>query len=132
NIEIDVEFSSGLNVIIGGSSSGKTLLVESIVKSLNNNTEESVYDQYEIDKINIVNPSGMTPHYLSQNYIMSVVNNISEDKIENIDIIKRVFPGDDEIKKSINNGLRGFKSNIQELIKNVKIIEEESKTLLTI
>ncbi|WP_053970089.1 ATPase [Mangrovimonas sp. ST2L15] len=132
NIEIDVEFSSGLNVIIGGSSSGKTLLVESIVKSLNNNTEESVYDQYEIDKINIVNPSGMTPHYLSQNYIMSVVNNISEDKIENIDIIKRVFPGDDEIKKSINNGLRGFKSNIQELIKNVKTIEEESKTLLTI
>ncbi|MEO9473897.1 MAG: hypothetical protein ABJG41_00110 [Cyclobacteriaceae bacterium] len=132
NIEIDVELSSGLNVIIGGSSSGKTLLVESIVKCLNNNTEETVYDQYEIDKINIINPSGMTPHYLSQNYIMSVVNNISEDKIENIDIIKRVFPGDDEIKKSINNGLRAFKTNIQELIKNVKILEEESQELLTI
>lgn len=32
--EIDVELTSGLNVIIGGSSSGKTLLVDSIVKQL--------------------------------------------------------------------------------------------------
>ena len=132
NIEIDIELTSGLNVIIGGSSSGKTLLVDSIVKCLNKNTEESIYDQYDIDQITIVNPSGMMPHYLSQNYIMGVVNNISKDKIENIDIIKRVFPGDDEIKLNINNGLREFKKNIEELIRCVKILEEESQTLLTI
>lgn len=132
NIEIDIELTSGLNVIIGGSSSGKTLLVDSIVKCLNKNTEESIYNQYDIDQITIVNPSGMMPHYLSQNYIMGVVNNISKDKIENIDIIKRVFPGDDEIKLNINNGLREFKKNIEELIRCVKILEEESQTLLTI
>jgi len=132
NIDIDIELTSGLNVIIGGSSSGKTLLVESIVKYLNKNIDKSIYDQYEIDKITIVNPSGMIPHYLSQNYIMGVVNNISEDKIENIDIIKRVFPGDEEIKLEINNGLREFKKNIEELIRSVKILEEESQTLFTI
>lgn len=129
NIEIDVELTSGLNVIIGGSSSGKTLLVDSIVRCITKDTEESIYKQYEIDKIKIDNPSGMLPHYLSQNYIMGVVNNVSEDKIENIDIIRRVFPGDEEIKESINNGLRSFKKNIQDLVRNVKILEIETVNL---
>lgn len=129
NIEIDVELTSGLNVIIGGSSSGKTLLVDSIVKQLTKSTATSIYTQYEIDKIKIDNPSGMIPHFLHQNYIMGIVNNVSEDKIEDIDIIKRVFPGDEEIKESINNGLRLFKKNIQDLVKNVKILEEETETL---
>ncbi|MCK0192755.1 ATPase [Arenibacter sp. F20364] len=132
NIEIDIELTSGLNVIIGGSSSGKTLLVDSIVRCLNKDTEDSIYQQYGVDKFTIVNPSGMKPHYLSQNYIMGVVNNISEDKIENIDIIKRAFPGDDDIKTSINNGLREFKKNILSLISSVKVLEEESQTLQTI
>lgn len=132
NIEIDVELTSGLNVVIGGSSSGKTLFVDSIVKCITNDVTESIYNQYEIDKIVIDNPSGMTPHYLSQNYIMSVVNDVSEDKIEDIDIIKLVFPGDDEIKESINNGLRLFKKDIQDLIKNVKILDEETNNLTKI
>lgn len=129
NIEIDVELTSGLNVIIGGSSSGKTLLVDSIVKQLTKSTASSIYTQYEIDKIDIDNPSGMIPHYLHQNYIMGIVNNVTDDKIENIDVIKRVFPGDEEVKESINTGLRLFKSNIQDLVKNVKILEEETETL---
>jgi hypothetical protein len=129
NIEIDVELTSGLNVIIGGSSSGKTLLVDSIVRQLTKDTSTSIYAQYEIDKIEIENPSGMIPHFLHQNYIMGIVNNITDDKIENIDIIKRVFPGDEEIKERINNGLMLFKRNIQDLVKNVKILEEETETL---
>lgn len=129
NIEIDVELTFGLNVIIGGSSSGKTLLVDSIVRCITKNVTNSVYSQYEIDKIIIDNPSGMTPHYISQNYIMSVVNNISENKIEDIEIIKRVFPGDEEIKERINTGLRSFKENIQELIKNAQVLETETSNL---
>ena len=125
NIEIDVYLTSGLNVIIGGSSSGKTLLADSIVKNLTKRTAESKYSQFEIEKMHIENPSGMIPHYLHQNYIMGVVNNISEDKIENIDIIKKVFPGDEEIKQSIDNGLRQFKQNIQDLIRTVKVLECE-------
>lgn len=129
NIEIDVELTSGLNVIIGGSSSGKTLFVDSIVKQLTRSTSTTIYSQYDIDKIIIDNPSGMIPHYLHQNYIMGIVNNVTDDKIENIDIIKRVFPGDEEIKESINAGLRLFKKNIQDLVKNVKVLEEETETL---
>lgn len=129
NIEIDVELTSGLNVIIGGSSSGKTLFVDSIVKQLTKSTSTTIYSQYNIDKIEIDNPSGMIPHYLHQNYIMGIVNNVTDDKIENIDIIKRVFPGDEEIKESINAGLRLFKKNIQDLVKNVKVLEEETETL---
>ncbi len=129
NINIDVELTSGLNVVIGGSSSGKTLLVDSIVLQLTRNTLESKYNQYEIDKIEIDNPSGMIPHYLHQNYIMAIVNNVTNDRIEDIDIIKRVFPGDEEIKENINNGLRLFKKNIQDLVKNVKVLEQETETL---
>lgn len=40
---------------------------------------------------------------------MRVVIDVFEGKIENIDIIKCVFFGDDEIKERINSGLRLFK-----------------------
>lgn len=129
NIDIDVKLTSGLNVIIGGSSSGKTLLVDSIVRVINNNTSGSNYLQYDIDKMIIDNPSGMNPHYLSQNYIMGVVSSVSENKLEDIDIIKRVFPGDEEIKERINSELRSFKQNIQDLIKCVKILEIETENI---
>ena len=129
NIEIDVELTSGLNVIIGGSSSGKTLLADSIVKCITNDTTTSNYTKFEIDKMQINNPSGMRPHYLSQNYIMKVVTDASDDKLEDIEIIKRVFPGDAEIKEKISNGLLSFKKNIQGLIKNVKTIEDEANKL---
>lgn len=133
NIEIDVKFTAGLNVVIGSSSSGKSLLVDSIHKNITASTSESIYlSQYEIDKAIIDNPSGMTPHFLSQNYIMSVVNNISVNKIDDIDIIKNVFPGDEEIKVQINQGLADFKKDIIDLIKQVKIIDRDSQTLTTI
>ena len=128
-IEIDVQLTSGLNVIIGSSSSGKSLLVDSIVRQLSHDDINTIYEQYNPDKIEIENPSGMIPHYLSQNYIIGIVNNVSENKIENIDIIKRVFPGDQEIKESINHGLSSFKKNIQDLVKNVKILEVEFSNL---
>jgi predicted ATP-dependent endonuclease of OLD family len=129
NIEIDVELTSGLNVIIGGSSSGKTLLADSIFRCITNSTAESKYAKFEIDKMQIDNPSGMSPHYLSQNYIMKVVTDASDDKLEDIEIIKRVFPGDTDIKEKIDNGLLSFKKNIQDLIKNVKTIENETNNL---
>lgn len=133
NIEIDVEFKSGLNVVIGSSSSGKSLLVDSIHKNITATTDQSIYlEQYEIDKASIKNPSGMTPHFLSQNYIMSVVNNVSENKIDDIDIIKNVFPGDDDIKEQINKGLAEFKQDVIELVKQVKIIDKEIQNLSNI
>lgn len=129
NIEIDITLTQGLNVVIGGSSSGKTLLVDSIYRRIINDFSESNYEQYEVEKLIIENPSGVTPHYLSQNYIMSVVNEATDDKIDNIEIIKNVFPGDSEIRDKIDYNLRTLKRQIKELIECVKTIESEDKAL---
>ncbi len=129
NIEIDITLTLGLNVVIGGSSSGKTLLVDSIYRKIINDFSESKYEQYEVEKLSIDNPSGVTPHYLSQNYIMSVVNEATDDKIDNIEIIKNVFPGDSEIRDKIEYNLRTLKKQLKELVECVKTIEREDKAL---
>ena len=129
NIEIDITLTQGLNVVIGGSSSGKTLLVDSIYRKIINDFSESNYEHYEVEKLSIDNPSGVTPHYLSQNYIMSVVNEATDNKIDNIEIIKNVFPGDSEIRDKIEYNLRTLKKQLKELIECVKIIEREDKAL---
>lgn len=124
-IEINVNFSPGLNVIIGGSSSGKTLLVDSIAKKLSNDSfEESNYGQYNVKNIDVINPSGFSPHYISQNYIMKVVNIDTSDKIEDIDIIKRLFPVDKSFQRQINDAMGLLKSDISELISSVESLED--------
>lgn len=129
NIEIDVALTQGLNVVIGGSSSGKTLLVDSIYRKITNNYTGCAYKHFEVDKIDLNNPSGITPHYLSQNYIMSVVNEMTDDRIDNIEIIKSVFPGDDEIREKIDYNLKSLKKHLKDLMKCVKVIEAEDKAL---
>lgn len=129
NIEIDVELTSGLNVVIGGSSSGKTLLVDSIYNRIYNDFSETDYGHFEVEKIIVENPSGLHPHYISQNYIMSIVNETTDDSLGNIDIIKKVFPGDDSIREKVDIGLQKLKSDLKDLVKCVKIIEDEDKKL---
>jgi hypothetical protein len=129
NIDIDIYLTQGLNVVIGGSSSGKTLLVDSIYKRISNDFSQTNYTHYEVEKLEIDNPSGVTPHYLSQNYIMSVVNEATDDKIDNIEIIKNVFPGDADIRTKIEYNLRTLKRQLKELIECVRIIEQQDKAL---
>jgi len=127
NIEIDITLTQGLNVVIGGSSSGKTLLVDSIYRKIINDFSESNYEHYEVEKLSIDNPSGVTPHYLSQNYIMSVVNEATDDKIDNIEIIKNVFPGDSEIRDKIEYNLRTLKNNLRNLLNVLKQLREKTR-----
>ncbi len=129
NIEIDVRLTSGLNVVIGGSSSGKTLLVDSIYNKIYNDFSKSNYKHFEVDQITIENPSGLHPHYISQNYIMSIVNETTDDNLGNIDIIKKVFPGDDSIREKVDAGLLKLKTDLKKLVKCVKVIEDEEKNL---
>jgi len=129
NIEIDVELTSGLNVVIGSSSSGKTLLVDSIHKKIYNDFSKTNYGHFEVDKIIVENPSGLYPHYISQNYIMSIVNETTDHNLGNIDIIKKVFPGDDTIREKVDAGLLKLKSDLKDLVKCVKIIEDQDKNL---
>lgn len=129
NIDIDVLLTSGLNVVIGDSSSGKTLFVDSIRNKIYNDFSKSHYMNFEVDKILVENPSGLYPHYLSQNYIMSIVNNNTDDNLGNIDIIKKVFPGDDAIREKVDTGLLKLKNDLKKLVKSVKIIEQEDTNL---
>ena len=62
-LDIDVHFSSGLNVVIGGSSSGKTLLVDSIWRKLaHENFETSHYKEFGVENINITELSQVNIH----------------------------------------------------------------------
>lgn len=127
-IDIDVELSPGLNVVIGESSSGKTLFVDSLYRKLNGKFEDSNYLDFGIKDLIVSNPSGIKPHYLNQNYITSILNDANGD-LNKIAIVKDVFPGDNEIKLSVERGLQKFRADLSELISAVKEIEKISKYL---
>ncbi len=125
NILIDVTLTPGLNVVIGGSSSGKTLLVDSINKKISGDTfEDSHYLSYHVQNIDVINPSNLRPHYLNQNYIMQVVNENTTARIEDIEVIKRLFPVDEEFANRLDNTMLGFKRDVSQLIKCVERIQE--------
>ena len=130
NLNIDVSFSPGLNVIIGGSSSGKTLLVDSIYRKISGDSfENSDYNNYGVKNIQVNNPSGFKPHYISQNYIMMVVNNDTSKKIEDIDIIKRLFPMDHDFQHRVQIIMGKFKTDVTDLISCVQTIENIESSL---
>lgn len=130
-IDIDVKLTPGLNVVIGGSSSGKTLFVDSLYRKIKGEITGSSYeDKFKISDMQIDNPSGSRPHYISQNYIMKVIDtNNDDDQIQHIEIIKNVFPEDAGIIRLVNEGLLELKRNLSKLIESVKIIEEEQNNL---
>lgn len=133
NVDIDISLTPGLNVVIGGSSSGKTLLVDSIFCKSYNNFEESRYKALGVEDITIANPSGIIPYYISQNYIIKVIDQTNEDVgIENIDLIKQVFPEDSDVVKKVRNALVELKKDISELIDKVQIIEDEINRIIRI
>jgi len=131
-IEIDVNLSEGLNVVIGGSSSGKTLFVDSLYCKIIGDFSKSVYvnSQYPVQEIEVHNPSGLTPHYINQNYITNVVDTKNNEiRIDNIEIIKTLFPNDSEVKANIQRSLSEFRECFKELLGTVKQIEEIQNSL---
>ena len=68
-----------------------------------------------VENLNIVNPSGIHPHYLGQNYIMKVVGDDDGHNIEDIDIIRSLFPDNKEVINRVNAGLAKLKSDITQL-----------------
>lgn len=128
-LDIDVKFCSGLNVVIGGSSSGKTLLVDSVWRKLAQESfEDSHYKKFGVENLNVVNPSGMRPHYLGQNYIMKVVGGDEEYNIEDIDIIRGLFPDNQGVIDMVDRSLAKLKSDITQLlqtVENIKSIEDK-------
>lgn len=130
-ISVDVSLTSGLNVVIGGSSSGKTLFVDSIFRKICGGIQESQYCNFKVEDLTVINPSGIHPHYINQNFIINILS--SEDcDINDIDIIQKVFPSDPSIDEKINQRLAQLKKDIENLINSVKQIESIEKDLVRI
>ncbi len=127
-IEMNVKLTPGLNVVIGGSSSGKTLFVDSIYRNLNNDYDNNQYQEFNIEKIYIENPSGIVPYYINQNFIVSILQNKDKD-INDIPIIAKVFPVGTDIDAMIRNKLMDFKEHINSLVDAVRNIDDIQERL---
>lgn len=124
HIDIDVALSDGLNVVIGGSSSGKTLFVDSIYRAMNLSFDGSNYvDRYGVDHIAVENPSNMRPYYISQNFIAENISDNNEKSIDEIEILHNIFPSDDEINQQITNVLNSLNTTISRMLNHVSTIE---------
>ncbi|MCK4566578.1 MAG: ATPase [Candidatus Thorarchaeota archaeon] len=125
-IDIDVVLTPGLNVVIGGSSSGKTLFVDSVYRQIIGDFDESNYinTPYSIQDIQVTNPAGQAPHYFYQNYIIKICDQKDkENTIDDIPILKSVFPADKEERQEIDNGLTELSSRLASLVQSVNEIE---------
>lgn len=122
-IEIDVNMTPGLNVVIGGSSSGKTLFVDSLVRGTKKDFKESKYNHFDVKNIAIENPTGVSPYYISQNFIMSIIKD-SENDLGEIPIIDKVFPEEKETIDSIRNSLKRLKELIDTLVDSAEKFEK--------
>lgn len=122
-IEIDVKMTPGLNVVIGGSSSGKTLFVDSLVRGTKKDFQKSKYNDFNVKEISIENPTGVSSYYISQNFIMSIINDSGNDLGE-IPIIDKVFPEDKETIDSIRNSLKRLKELINTLLDSAEKLEK--------
>lgn len=130
-IDMNVKLTPGLNVVIGGSSSGKTLFVDSIYRNLNNDYDNNQYQEFDIEKIDIENPSGIVPYYINQNFIVSILQNEDKD-VNDIPIIAKVFPVGTDIDAMIRNKLMDFKDHINSLIDAVRNIDDIQERLTKI
>lgn len=129
-LDIDVNFKQGLNVIIGESSSGKSLLVDSLVKKLKPDLGKNQYElNYNFDNLEIVNPAGFIPYYINQNYISEIAN---KNKIENIPMIKKMFGPTKETTKKTNSYLEKLDSILIEMFNSVEEFEKSKNNLQAI
>jgi len=132
NLDIDAKLTPGLNVIIGESSSGKTMLVDSMERILDGKGfgDSKYEEQYGVQALEIDFPDATVPHFIGQNFISEV---ISDDKsINEIEIIKQIFPKNTEARKIINKGLEDLKIDLESLLDSVEGIENIENNLKTI
>lgn len=126
--DIDVKLLPGLNVVIGGSSSGKTLFVESLVSGIEHDFNENRYSKFGVENIEINNPSNTTPHYINQNFIMSILQNKDMD-LGKIEIINEVFPEDKGVVEIIRKSLEKLRKLVEQLVDSAKEYQSNLENL---
>lgn len=135
NADIDVMLTPGLNVVIGDSSSGKSLFVDSVYGQIAGvlNGSHYIKTPYGIQDIQVTHPTGQHPHYFDQSYISRICDpKDKENNIDDISMLKSIFPADSEEKQKISNGLSILGSELTRLIQAVKEIEIIQDSLLRI
>lgn len=132
-VEIDVNLTQGLNVIIGGSSSGKTLFIDSIYRKLLKKEESTNYSKFRMNEnLKIDNPSGFSPYYINQNFIIEAINNNSDIGIQDIALVKNVFGKSNDLDEKISTALgelRLILNNIIDATKNIEDYEQKIKAI---
>lgn len=133
HLDIDAALTPGLNVVIGGSSSGKTLFVDSVYRRLLGDFSDSNYRAYGVDQILVDSPTGQVPHFLEQNYIVKVCDQKDHDNtIDSIPLLRRLFPGDKNERTEIENGLVQLSESLSRMVEaaeKIEAIEEDLKTI---
>ena len=129
-LDIDVIFKQGLNVIIGESSSGKSLLVDTLVKEIKPKLSKTDYSvKYDFEGLEVDNPSGFVPYYINQNFISEVANN---NKIEDISLIKQMFGPTEQSKRKTSEKLNKLDSVLTNLFNAVEQIEIYQSNLMAL
>jgi len=132
-MDIDAALTPGLNVVIGGSSSGKTLFVDSVYRRLRGDFSGSNYLAYGVEQISVDSPTGQVPHFLEQNYIVKVCDQKDHDNtIDSIALLRRLFPGDKNERTEIDNGLAQLSESLSQMVEaaeKIEAIEEDLKTI---
>lgn len=124
-IEIDVEFTPGLNVVIGNSSSGKTLLVDSVFSKISR-VKNDVYGKYITDDFLVDNPSNVIPHYFSQNFILENILKIADNDgkvdLSGVTILNKIFKLNDSDLTNIEVNLTKLENNLNDLLSSAETI----------
>jgi hypothetical protein len=132
-LDVDAALTPGLNVVIGGSSSGKTLFVDSVYRKLSGDFSGSNYLAYGVDQVSVDSPTGQVPHFLEQNYIVKVCDQKDHDNtIDSIALLRRLFPGDKEERTAIETGLAELSTSVGQMVEaaeKIEAIEDELKTI---
>lgn len=131
-IKIDINLTPGLNVIIGGSSSGKTLLIDSLNRKLNKIgfENDNPYEKYGVKDIKVDYSDGSNPYYIGQNFVTSVT--LRDKAINEIGIINKLFPDNSEARKKITRGINGLNEDLTSLfniVENIETLEEDIKKI---
>lgn len=134
NCKIDVKLTPGLNVIIGGSSSGKTLFMDSLYKRITDDLFEDDYEykKFGVDKMRVSNPADYTPHYINQNYIIKILDKGNRTGIDSIDIIQNTFPGSSDLDALVEDNLRNLRRNLNTLFSsanNIRNIQNKIRSI---
>lgn len=132
-LDIDVTFEPGLNVIIGNSSSGKTLFVDCLYHKIDGTLDKCIYSKpFNLSNVNVINDSGMVPHYFSQNYILDMIKPTDDGKENSLGdnkLMKKIFPLDEKFTNEIDKNLNLLNATIKKLVDAISSIDRTESEL---